>query len=181
MELNALAQINTHNVLPRAHLIEICQNMIRKDLEIFHIRDRMVGIFGEIDFHSRHNDEFSSIKFAFEMAFGKRIDELDERTVAIVDEITVDAAFFYKKGNVQSNSNEYFSLTAKKITEIIFAAALERHPALSAVKCIQLFFANFPGLEIPFINDLSNQMLHLLKEKQGASSFMGNGISCGGG
>ena len=181
MELNTLAQIDAHNVLPRTRLVEICQSMIRKDLEIFHIRDHMAGIFGEIDFYSRHDDELSSIKFVLELAFGKRVDELDARTVAIVDEIVLNAAFHYRRGKIQVDSNEYYSLTAKKITEMIFTAAFEHHPSFGAVKCIQLCFKNFPDLEIPFVKDLSDQMLHLLKENHDTSSFTGDGISCGGG
>ena len=178
---NPNSELTPSKILPRARLFEICQDMIRKDLEIFHIRDHMAGIFGELDFYSRHDDELSSIKFALELAFCKGVDELDARTVAIMDEIVLNAAFHYRRGKIQVDSSEYYSLTAKKITEMIFAAALERHPELGAVKCIQLFFKHFPDLEIPFVNDLSDKMVHWLREDLRASSFAGDGISCGGG
>ena len=121
MEASVLCQQEMSNGLPRTRLLEICQDMIRKDLEIFHIRDHMAWIFGELDFYSRNADELSSVRFALELAFGKKMDELDTRTVAIVDEIALNAAFHYKRGNIQVCSSEYYSQTAKKSLRSFFS------------------------------------------------------------
>ncbi|HAZ13893.1 MAG: hypothetical protein A2X86_12950 [Bdellovibrionales bacterium GWA2_49_15] len=158
MEASTLNLLKMNNALPRPQLFLICENMIRKDLEIFRIQDRMVDLFNEIEFFSRHEDEFSSIDFALELAFGKKIDEVDEKIVGIVGEIALNAAFFYRRGKIQGDVIEYISLTAKKITEIIFTASLETTPDMATVKCLELFHKNFPNLEIEYVNNIYAQL-----------------------
>ncbi len=187
METSALDLSKMNNHLARPELFEICENMIRKDLEIFHIQDRMVQIFGEIDFYSEAHDEFSSVNFALNLAFGKSVLELDARIVALMEDIIFHAAFFYRRGKIQGDSNAYYALTAQKITSIIFAGAHERHPALALSKCIQLFHKNFPGLEVPFVTNLYSTFMQELKEDEHASNLMaerchgGDGTTGGGG
>ncbi|OFZ13763.1 MAG: hypothetical protein A2X86_21575 [Bdellovibrionales bacterium GWA2_49_15] len=181
METSALDLSKMNNQLARTELFEICENIIRKDLEIFHIRDCMARIFGEVDFFSEAHDEFSSVNFALNLAFGKSVLELDERIVVLMEDIIVNAAFFYRRGKIQSHSDAYYALTAQKITSIIFAAAHERHPALALSKCIQLFHKNFPGLEVPFVTNLYRNFMQELKKDGHASNLMEERCLCGDG
>ena len=114
MEEPAPSLPRVNNELPRTRLFEICQNMIRKDLEIFRIQDRMLDLFNDLEFFSQRDDEFSSLDFALELAFGKKMDELDENLIAIVGEIAWNAAFSYRRAKVQGDEKEYMSETAKK-------------------------------------------------------------------
>ncbi|HAZ13894.1 MAG: hypothetical protein A2X86_12955 [Bdellovibrionales bacterium GWA2_49_15] len=186
MKAAALKLPVMNNVLPRSRVFEICQHLIRKDLEIFSIQNRMVEICEEFDYYSCRHDEYLNIDFALELAFGKRVDELDERIVTIVDEIALHAASYYWKRKVQCDEGEYLSHTAKKITEMIFAAALEPHPSLGAFKCIELHLKNFSNLEIPYVTNLHRQILLRLKGDDSAPNLTteercaGSGGSGGG-
>ena len=173
MEEPAPSLPRVNNELPRTRLFEICQNMIRKDLEIFRIQDRMLDLFNDLEFFSQRDDEFSSLDFALELAFGKKMDELDENLIAIVGEIAWNAAFSYRRAKVQGDEKEYMSETAKKITEVIFVSALEVKPPMAVLRCIELFHKNFPTLEIPFVENLSHRMLLSPTEEDYAHNLTG--------
>ncbi|HAZ12495.1 MAG: hypothetical protein A2X86_19755 [Bdellovibrionales bacterium GWA2_49_15] len=166
--------------MPRTRLISICQNLIRKDLEIFYVRDHMVLLFGEIDFNSRPDDEFLSLDFTLEFAFGKKVDELDDDLVGLFSEILMNAAFFYRRGQMQRDVHDYMARTAEKIVQIIFTAAQEVTLPMAGFKCVEEFHKYFPNLDIPFVNDVQTRMLLLQKKNQLNSHLTNEGLHTGG-
>ena len=186
MQVAALKRPVMNNVLPRTRLFEICQHLIRKELDILSMQYRMQDLCEKFDYYSCRHDEYLNINFALELGLGKPVDELDERIVTIVDEIALHAASYYWKGEIQCDESEYMSRTAQKITEMIFAAALEHHPSLAALKCVEMYLNNFRNLEIPYVKNLHRQILLRLKEDDGAPSLTeerryGGNVGSGGG
>ena len=175
-----------NNALPRTRIFEICQHLIHKELDILSMQYRMRNLCENFDYYSCRHDEYFNINFALELGLGKPVDEVDERIITIVDEIALHAASYYWKRKIQCDEGEYMSRTAKKITEMIFAAASETHPSLGAFKCIELHLKNFSYLEIPYVTNLHRQILLRLKEDDSGPNLIkeercgGDGGSGGG-
>jgi hypothetical protein len=77
-------------------LKKMTENLIRKDLEVFRIQDLIVTAVGEVDWYSRHDDEFSSMTYALQLALDKGQAELDEYLDGAVGDAIVTLAFTYK-------------------------------------------------------------------------------------
>ena len=134
------------NLFSAEQLKKICQNMIRKDLEIFRIQDLLIGIFRDTEFYSRHDDEFLSVDHTLQLAFGKPIKELDETLVGVFQDCTMTLAFDHRtpKGNVLAAIEKNASFLADQI----FSASEEENAELAILNFVTAIESNFPHLDI---------------------------------
>jgi len=139
----------------------ICQNMIRKDLEIFRIQDLLFEVFREPEFYSRCDDEFLSVDHTIQLAFGRPIEELDQTLVGVIQDCTMALAFDYRTS--KTNFLTFIDRKASFLAEQIFSVSEIENTEAAILNFITAVELNYPHLDIwgrlSFVKHLKPQLI----------------------